>query len=176
MSIFDRLKQSGMADLIRDQQMKELLTRGEFRITEEYVHREFLSSAGDEDIRDLSLRFCDGHGELSGTVKKRLLPAISFATRFGIQGVEFGRMGKRIYLQLQEVRPLDLSWVNERIIGRVPFLDYHGSLIACDLARIPRIAELLEYRVKGIKVADFLTVKELALRQGELVGRLGFCL
>ncbi len=139
MSIFDKLKQSGMADLIRDQQMKELLTRGEFRI-HRGVRPPRIPRHGCRRRYPRSLppllrrpRRTVRHRE------KRLLPAISFATRFGIQGVEFGRMGKRIYLQLQEVRPLDLDWVNERIIGRVPFLDYHGSLIACDLPASPAL-------------------------------------
>ncbi len=177
MSIFDTFRNPAIRGLLKDQRLKELLTRREFRISEEYIHREFISRAGDDEVRGLALRFRDGFGELSGEVKKRLLPfAVPFAARFAIHGVEFNALGKRVYLRVEEVKPLDLDWVTRRVVERVPFLDYRDGLLVCDLERVPRLDALLAHRVGSARVADFLTLRELSLRDGEIVGRLGVVL
>ena len=177
MSLFDRLRHPALAELIRDQRLKEMVTRREFRITAEYFQREFLSGAGDDELQGLKLRFRDGYGEIGGEVKKRLLPfAIPFTVRFGIDKVALTSWEKSIYLRIEQVKPLDLDWVTGRVVARVPFLAYQDGVMVCDLARVPRLAEFFGYRLKGMRLADFLTLKELTLREGELVGRLGFCL
>lgn len=176
MGIFDRLQNPALLGLIRDQRLREVLARREFRISEEYVHREFISRSEDEELRGLSLKFYDGHGEVRGEMKKRLLPAIPFSARFSVQGVEFNSMGKRIILSIEQVKPLDLEWVTKRIVEKVPFLAYHHGLLTCDLTRVPRLDAMLAYQVGGVRVADFVTLRELFLREGELVGRVGFCL
>lgn len=177
MGIFDRIKNPAFRELLRDQRLTELLTRREFRISEEYVHREFISQAGDDEMRNLLLRFRDGFGELAGEVKKRLLPfAVPFVVRFTIHGIEFSRMGKRIYLQLEEVRPVDLDWVTRRVVEKVPFVDFRDGLLVCDLTLVPRLATILAYRVGSARLADFLTLQELAFREGEIVGRVGVVL
>jgi len=181
MGIFDRLnntlKNPAFRELMRDQQLKEVVTRREFRVTEEYFQREFVSRAVDEELRGLSLRFRDGYGEIAGEVKKRLLPfAIPFTARFTVQKVAFTSWEKQVYLQVEQVKPLDLDWVTARLVGNIPFLSCRDGVVACDLTRVPRLAEFFGYQFKGMKVADLLTVKELSLREGELVGRLGVCL
>ena len=177
MGIFDTFRNPAFQELFRDQRLRELLVRREFRISEEYVHREFISRAGDDEVRNLSLRFRDGFGELSGEVKKRLLPfAVPFAARFAIHGVEFGALGKRVYLRLEEVRPLDLDWVTRRVVDKVPFLDFRDGLVVCDLTRVPRLDAILSWRLGRGRLTDFLTLRELAFREGEIVGRLGVVL
>ena len=49
-------------------------------------------------------------------------------------------------------------------------------LISRDLTRVPRLAELFAYRVKGINPWDFIALKELSLNEGEIVGRVGVVL
>lgn len=177
MSIFDKLKNPALVELLKDQRLREIVTRREFRVSEEYLHREFISRAGDDEVRNLALRFHDGFGELSGEVKKRLLPvAIPFSARFIIAGVEFNALGKRVHLRVDEVKPMDVDWVTKRVVERVPFLAYHDGLMSCDLEQVPRLDAILASRVGGKRVADFLTLKELVIRPGEMVGRLGVIL
>ena len=177
MGIFDMLKSPALLDLIKDQQLKEIVTRREVRVSEEYFHREFVSQALDEEIQELSMRFLDGYGEISGKVKKKMLPfSINFSARFAVQRVDFSPKEKIIYLSVEDVKPLDVEWVTRRIVEKIPFLSYSEGVIACDLAQVPRLADFLDYRLKGFKVCDFLTIKELLFREGELIGRLGVCL
>jgi len=44
------------------------------------------------------------------------------------------------------------------------------------MTRVPKLAELFAYRVKGISAWDFITLKELSLKDGEIVGRVGVVL
>lgn len=177
MSIFDRLRNPALLDLVRDQRLKELVTRREFRVTEEYCHREFVSRAEDDEVRKLSLKFGDGYGEIAGEVKKRLVPfAIPFSARFALQGIEFGPGAKKVHLRVEKVKPLDLDWVTARLVNRVPFLTYGDGVVSCDLTRVPRLADLFAYQVKGVRPSDFLAIRELAFREGEIVGRVGFLL
>jgi hypothetical protein len=177
MGIFDMLKNPMLLDLIKDQRVKEVVSRREFRITEEYFHREFIARAQDEEMQDLSLRFYDGYGEFAGKVKKRLLPfAVPFTARFTVQDFDFTPRGKVLRLQMEEVKPFDLGWVTGKVVEKIPFLSYREGVVSCDLTKVPRLADLLGYRVKGVRVSDYLTIKELLLKEGEMVGRLGFIL
>ena len=173
----DRLKNPAFVELVKEQSLKDLLVRREFRISQAYLQREFLSSAQDEEIPEFSLALCDGHGEIAGKMKKRLLPfAIPFSATFSIQGVEFGAARKCVYLKLDRVGPIDFDWITRKMVERIPFLSCMGELITCDLTRVPRLAELFAYRVKGINPWDFITLKELSLKEGEIVGRVGVVL
>jgi len=175
-NIFDKLKNPALAGLIKDQRVRELITRREFRVSDDYLQREFIGQAGDDELRELSIRFFEGHGELRGVVKKRLLPAISFSTRFTLHGVEFNSMGKRLHLAIEQVKPLDLEWVTRRIVERVPFLAYNDGLVTCDLTRVPRLRDLLAYELKGMQLANFVTLREIGFQDGALVGRIALCL
>lgn len=177
MGIFDKLKSVPFLDLIQDQRLKELVTRREFRLSEEYLHREFLSRAEDAELTELGLKLEEGFATLSGKLKKAPLPfAIPFAARFAVHSVDFSGRGKLVHLKLEEVKPLDLDWVTRKLVGKVPFLSYADRLLACDLTKVPRLAELFACRVRGFYPADYLVLKELSLRKGEVVGRLGLCL
>ncbi|KAF0221399.1 MAG: hypothetical protein FD174_537 [Geobacteraceae bacterium] len=173
----DRLKNPALIELIKDQRLKEVVTRREFRVTEEYFHREFIAKALDEEMQELSLRFFDGYGEITGKVKKRPIPfTIPFSVRFAVEAVDFTPKGKVLHLKVEEVKPLDLDWVTGKVVERIPFLSYREGVITCDLTKVPRLADLFAYQIKGVRLCDFLTVKELLLKEGEVIGRLGFIL
>jgi hypothetical protein len=176
--IHEKIKNPTLAALVKDQNLKDLLVRREFRITQEYLQREFFDPAVDEEILELSIRLLDGYGEICGKMKKRLLPfAIPFSATFTVQSVEFSGTRKSVLLKLEKVEPIDLEWLNKKILGRVPFLSCIGSdLIHCDLNKVPRLAELFAYRVKGINPWDYITLKELSLKEGEVAGRVGVVL
>ena len=178
MSIFERfskLRHPLLAELVKEQHLRELLTKREFRLSEEYFRREFVPRMEDEEIRGLALAFRDGYAELSGEVKKRLLPmAIPFTARFAVDRVIFTPQEKVVYLRLEEIRPVDIDWLTRRMVERLPFLTYRDDLVRCDLMKIPRLVQMFGYHVKGVRVSDFFTIKELAIRDGEVAGRLGF--
>jgi hypothetical protein len=176
MTVFARLKNPAFVQFIREQHLRELFIRKEFRVSEEYVRREFLPCMEDDEVRNLSLSFRAGFAVLSGEVKKRLLPAISFSARFSVEKVSFNSWEKKIFLRMEEVRPVDFDWLTRRMAERLPFLTYGEGLLVCDLTRVPRLGEMLAYRVRGVRVSDFLTIRELALREGEVAGRLGVVL
>lgn len=177
MGIFDKLKNPALLELIRDQRLKELITRREFRISEEYAHRELVARVEDNEVRKLSLRFREGFAELAGEVKKRFIPfPIPFSVQVALDGIEFTPQDKTVRLRVDRIKPLDLDWVTARVVERSGFLTYRDGIVACDLTKVPHLAPYFDYRVKGVQLADFLAIKELSIREGELVGRLGLCL
>ena len=176
MSIFDKLKNPALAAFMQDQNIRELVSRREFRLTEEYFHREFIAAAADDEIHSPELKFYDGYAELRAKIKKKLLPEIPFSARFVLHGVEFGTMGKRVHLKVEQVKPLDSDWVTKRVVARVPFLSFSDGILTCDLTLVPKLAYLFSYQLKGINVADFITLKKLTIQQGEMVGRVGMVL
>jgi hypothetical protein len=179
MSIFDRIKNPSLAELVKDQNVKELLLKREFRITQSYLQREFVSQALDDELVELSLGIFDGYGDIAGKVKKRLVPfAIPFSATFTLQGMEFSSTRKIVMLKLEKVGPVDVAWLTRKFVERVPFLSCTGDLIVCDLTKVPRLAELFAYRVKGLGLNpwDLVTLKELSLKEGEIVGRVGVVL
>ncbi len=170
----DKLKNPALAELVKEQSLKDLLVKREFRLSQAYLQREFLDRARDEEIVEFSLALADGYGEIKGRMKKRMLPfAIPFSATFTIQGLEFSAARKCVFLKLEQVTPIDLDWLTKKVVQRIPFLSCMGELITCDLTRVPRMAELFAYRVKGINPWDFIAMKELSLREGEIVGRVG---
>ena len=180
MGIFDKftekIKNPALAELVKEQSLKDLLLKREFRLPQDYLQREFLSRALDDELPELKLILSDGCGEITGKIKKRFLPAISFSALFTIQGLEFSTARKCVSLKLDKVGPIDLDWLTRKVVERIPFLNCVGDLITCDLTRVPRLAELFAYRVKGIDIGDFIVLKELSLKEGEIVGRVGVLL
>lgn len=185
MSIFEKLQQRvtqrlrdpALAELVKEQSLKDLLLKREFHIPESYLQREFVAKALDDEILELSLALYDGYGEIVGKIKKRLLPfPIPFSARFSIQGMELSQARKVVFLRLDQVSPIDIDWLTRKVVERIPFLSCFGDLIACDLTRVPRLAELFAYRVKGVTLWDFVTLKELNLKRGAIVGRVGVVL
>lgn len=175
--INDRLSDPAFMELVQEQSLKDLLVRREFRITQAYLQREFLNKLIDDEIQEFSIVLFDGYGEIAGKMKKRLLPfAIPFSATFSIQGIEFSSARKSVFLKLDHVAPVDFDWLTKKVVDRIPFLSGTGDLIVCDLTRVPRLAELFAQRVKGISIWDFITLKELWLRKGEIVGRVGVVL
>ena len=173
----ERLNDPALAELVKEQSLKDLLVRREFRLSQGYLQREFVNRAIDEEMQELSIALFDGYGEMSGKVKKRLLPfAIPFSATFTVQGMEFSSARKCVLLKLEKVGPIDLDWLTKKVVERIPFLSCMGDLITCDLTRVPRLAELFAYRIKGISIWDFITLKELSLKDGEVVGRVGVVL
>jgi len=177
MSIFDRFKNPALLELVKDQRLKDLITRREFRVTEEYLHREFLSKAVDDELTELTLKLGAGFAELTGRVKKRLVPfAIPFSARFSLHSIDFTRRGKVVHLRLEELKPLDLDWLTRKLVQNIPFVSYGDGLVTLDLSRVPRLAEFYGYQVKGVRPSDFVVLKELLFCEGELIGRVGLIL
>ena len=181
MGIFEklsgRLKNPALAELVKEQSLKDLLVRREFRLSQGYLQREFVNRALDAELLELSIALFDGYGEITGKMKKRLLPfAIAFSATFTIQAMEFSAARKSVLLKLEQVDPIDLDWLTKKVVERIPFLSCQGNLVSCDLTRVPRLAELFAYRVKGINPWDFIALKELSLNEGEIVGRVGVVL
>lgn len=179
MSIFSAFlsNKTAVLDLIKDPRLHDLVTKREFRLTEEYLHREFLAKVTDEELTGLNLSIGEGHAELSGKVKKRLLPfPIPFSARFSIHSTDFSHKGKVVRLKLEEVKPIDLDSLTKKLVEQVPFLTYEGGLVSLDLERVPRLAELFGYQVKGIRPFDFVVLKDLVLSPGEVVGKVGVIL
>ncbi|GFO68714.1 hypothetical protein GMLC_22930 [Geomonas limicola] len=188
MTLFDRITQKlqekinnpALAELMKEQKLQDLFTKREFRITQAYLQREFLSRAQDDELVELSIELCNGYGEVSGKMKKRLLPAIPFSATFTIQGMEFSPARKYVLLKLEQVAPLDIEWLTRKVVEHIPFLTCSGDLVTCDLNRVPRLAELFARRVRlgsrELNGWDLITLKELTLKQGEIVGRVGVVL
>ena len=187
MSIFEKLTEKlterinpALIELVKEQSLKDLLTRRAFHLSQAYLQREFLSRALDDEIVGFSIALFDGYGEISGKMKKRLLPAIPFSATFTIHGMEFSSARKCVLLKLEKVGPVDIEWLTKKVVQHIPFLSVSGDLITCDLTRVPRLAELFAYRVKlGAKELNFwdiVALKELSLKDGEVVGRVGVVL
>lgn len=179
--IQDRIKETisnqAFQELVKEQSLKDLLLRREFHIPESYLQREFVSRALDDEILELTLAIYDGYAEITGKIKKRLIPfPLSFSGRFVIHGMEFSQARKAVYLKLEQVTPVDIDWLTKKVVERIPFFSCFGDLILCDLTKVPRLAELFAYRVKGVSLWDFITLKELYLKPGEIAGKVGVVL
>lgn len=177
MSIFETLAGPRIASFVKDQNLQDLLAKREFRLTDRYLHEQFISGMDDEEVRELELRFYDGCGEVSGKVKKKLLPfAIPFSFRFSLSDLVFTRDERAVYLKIEEVRPLDLDWVTRRVVEKIDCLSWNDGTVVCRLDQVPGLAPLLEARVKGLKVVDFVTLRDVRLQEGEVIGRVGVAL
>ena len=177
MTLFDKIKSSHLLDLVRDPRLKELVTRREFRISEEDLRRALLNRAPDEEVPELSVAIAEGFIEISGKVKKKLLPfAIPFSARFSLHSLEFTPRTKAVHLRLEELKPLDMDWLTRRLVEKLPFLSFGEGLVTVHLVKIPRLAPLLTSQVKGFHPFDHVVLKDLNFYQGEVVGKLGVML
>ena len=178
MSIFDKLKSTAFLELIQDPRLRELVTKREFRVSQEELHREFLKqTAGEEELQELALIVGEGFLELSGRVKKRLLPfAIPFSARFSLHSLEFSVRSKTVHLRLEELKPFELDSLTKKLVEKVPFLSFADGLVTVHLVKVPRLAGLLTCQVKGFRPFDHIVLKELSFRDGEVVGRVGLLL
>ncbi|HLO25771.1 MAG TPA: hypothetical protein VK187_06640 [Geobacteraceae bacterium] len=178
MSIFDKLKQTALLELVQDPRLKHLLTRREFRLSQEELHHEFVKqAAGEEELQDLALTVGEGFLELSGRVKKRLLPfAIPFSARFSLHSLEFSPRSKAVHLKLEELKPFELDSLTKKLVEKVPFLSFADGLVTVHLARVPRLTGLFACQIKGFRPFDHIVLKELDFREGEVVGRVGVLL
>lgn len=178
--ITERIKNPALVELVKEQSLKDLLTKREFRVSQVYLQREFLSRALDDEIVEFSIALHDGYGEIAGKMKKRLLPAIPFSATFTIHGMEFSPARKTVLLKLEKVGPIDIDWLTKKVVQHIPFLSCNGALLTCDLTRVPRLTELFGYRVKlagrELNAWDLITLKGLSLKEGEIVGRVGVVL
>ena len=172
MKIFDKIPNPLLRQFMQDQNLRDLFTKREFRITEEFFQRELVAGGEDDEIRELEVKFHDGYGEITGKVRKKPLPFdITFSARLSVQRVDFTPEGKYLLLKADEVKPFSLDWVTAKIVGRVPFLSWRDGSITCDLARIPKLAPLFGAQVKGIRPLDFVTLRDVTFQPGALVGR-----
>jgi hypothetical protein len=177
MSFFSSLKTKTVLELISDPRLKELVTRREFRVSEEELRQELVTRVSDEDIQDLAVSVGEGFLEISGKIKKRLLPfAIPFSARFSLHSLEFSPRIKAVHLRLEELKPLDLDWLTKRLVGKIPFLSSADGLVTLHLVKIPRLTGLLTCQVKGFHPFDHIVLKELSFHPGEVVGRVGVML
>ena len=178
MSIFDKLKGSHLLELARDPRLQELITKREFRLTQEELQREFAGQvAGEEALQELALVVGDGFLELSGRVKKRPLPfAIPFSARFSLHSLEFSPRSKVVNLRLDEVKPFEVDALTKKLVEKVPFLSFADGLVSVHLTRVPRLAGLLASNVKGFHPFDHIVLKDLEFRPGEVFGRVGVLL
>lgn len=178
MTFFDKLRSTALLELIRDPRLKELVTRREFRLSQEELHRELVKQAvPGEDLQELRLTVGEGFLELSGRVKKRLLPfAIPFSARFSLHSLDFSPRNKAVHLRLDELKPLDLDRLTRKLTEKVPFLSYADGLVTVHLAKVPRLAGLFASQVRGFRPFDHIVLKELSFRDGEVVGRVGVLL
>lgn len=177
MSIFDKLKSTALLELVRDPRLKELVTKREFRLSQEELHREFATRAADEELQELALTVVEGFLEVSGRVKKRLIPfAIPFSARFSLHSIDFSPHNKAIHLRLEEMKPLDLDSLTKKVVEKVPFLSFADGLVTVHLAKVPRLAGLFACQVHGFRPFDHIVLKELRFHEGEVVGRVGVML
>jgi len=176
--VSEKIHNPALVELMKEQSLRDLLTKRAFRVSQGYLQREFLSRVLDDEIVEFSIALFDGRGEIAGKMKKRLLPAIPFSATFTIQGTEFSPARKCVWLKLGEVGPVDFDWLTRKVVQHIPFLSCSGDLVTCDLTKIPNLARMFDRRVKGLdlNVWDLITFKELSLKDGEIVGRVGVVL
>ena len=177
MSFFDKLKTNALLELVKDPRVKDLVTRREFRITEEDLRKEFVSRVADEELQELEVVVGEAFLEISGKMKKKLLPfAIPFSARFSLHSLEFSPRGKTVHLRLEELKPVDLDWLTKRLVEKIPFLSFADGLVTVHLVKIPRLTPVLTCQVKGFKPFDHVVLKDLRFVPGEVVGRVGVML
>ena len=62
MNIFDKIPNPLFRQFLQDQNLRDLFTKREFRITEEFFQQELAVGGEEDDIRDIVVRFHDGYG------------------------------------------------------------------------------------------------------------------
>jgi len=61
-NIFDKIPNPLFRQFLQDQNLRDLFTKREFRITEEFFQQELAVGGEEDDIRDIVVRFHDGYG------------------------------------------------------------------------------------------------------------------
>lgn len=178
MTIFDKVKDSRLLELIRDPRLRDLVTKREFRLSQEDLQKELMEQmAGEEALQELALTVGAGFLELSGRVRKWPLPfAIPFSARFSLHSFEFSPRSKVVHLRLEEVKPFEIDALTKKLVEKVPFLSFADGLVTIHLDGIPRLAGLLACNFKQFRPFDHIVMKELSFHPGEVVGRVGVLL
>jgi hypothetical protein len=178
MNIFDKLKQSPLLEMLKDPRLKELVTRREFSISREELQREILSqTAQEEELQDLTLLVGEGFLEISGRVKKRMLPfAIPFSARFSLHSLEFSPRSKTVHLKLEELKPFEVDSLTKKLLEKLPFLTFADGLVTIHLEQVPRLAGLLGCRIGSFRPFDHIVLKKLSFQEGEVTGKIGVLL
>ncbi len=177
MAISDILGNAPLWDFIKDQNLREIITRKEFRVTEEYLNRELVTRVGSDKVKELSLKIYDGHAEVTGKLKQWPMPmSVPFLVRFELLGFEFNRNSRFVRLKVDLARPAGGDFFIGKLAEKIAFLTYEKGIATCDLAKVPLLSGLFGYHLKGTPVIDFVTIKELTLNKGEIVGKLGVSL
>ena len=178
MSIFDTLKQSPLMEMMKDPRLRELVTRREFSISREELQQELLSQTADEEgLQDLTVQVGEGFLEISGRVKKRILPfAIPFSARFSLHSLEFSPRSKTVHLKLEELKPLEIDSLTKKLVEKLPFLTFADGLVTIQLEKVPRLAGLLGCRIGNFRPFDHIVLKQLHFQEGEVTGKVGVLL
>ena len=178
MTIFDKLKQSHLMEMLKDPRLKDLVTRREFSVSQEELQREIVTqAAGEEELQDLSVQVGEGYLEISGRVKKRMLPfAIPFSARFSLHSLEFSPRSKTVHLKLEELKPFEVDSLTRKLVEKLPFLSFADGLVTIHLARVPRLEGLLGSKIGNFRPFDHIVLKKLCFRNGEVAGSIGVLL
>jgi len=177
MSIFETLKDKALTELIRDPRVRDLVTKREFRMSQEELREELENRAAGTGLQDLKIIVADGFLELSGRMRKRLLPfPVPFSARFSLHSLEFSAHNKIVRLKLEELKPLHLDWLTKKLVEKVVFLSFADELVTIHLGKVPRLAALFAYHIKRFQPFDHIVLKELTFGNGEVVGRVGVLL
>ena len=178
MGIFEKIKKSGVLELIQDPRLIDLVTKREFRIGQEELRRELMTQTeGDEALQELSVTISEGFLVLAGKVRKRPIPfAIPFSARFTLHSMEFSPRNKTVHLRLEELKPIGFDSLTKKIVEKIPFLTFADGLVTVHLAHVPRLSGLLGCQVKGFRPFDHIVVKDLFFREGEITGKVGVLL
>lgn len=177
MGFFTNILAHPLFALAKEQDFRDLLTSRRFRITEEFLQGELASMAAGEDLSGLSLTLHKGYGELAGKLQKKPIPfAIPFSARFSLAEVQFTPECKHVRLRIDDMKPVNVDWLTERMLANTPFLGYADGIVSCDLAKVPRLASFFSLEVKGVRVADYLDLRELCFEKGAITGRFGICI
>ena len=167
MGIFDRLKNSAVVELIRDPRIRDLVIRREFRMSQEELRKE-LANRADTELRELDVTIEEGFLEVSGRIKKKLLPfPIRFSAQFSIHSFEFSPRSKTVCLKVEQLKPVNFDWLTKRVVEKVPFLSFADGLVTVHLGKIPRLAGLLAYHIRGFRPLDHIVLKDLSFRSTE---------
>jgi hypothetical protein len=100
---------------------------------------------------------------------------VPFLARLAVNGFEFNRINKSVRLKVDMVKPMDNNMLVGKLTAKIPFINYEKGVAYCDLTKMPLLSALLGYHVKGVPVSNFVTIKEITLNTGEIVGKLGVC-
>jgi hypothetical protein len=178
MHIFDTLKKSPLMEMLQDPRLRELVTRREFTISRDELQREILSqTAGEEGLQDLTVQVGEGFLEISGRVKKRMLPfAIPFSASFSLHSLEFSPRSKTVHLKLEELKPFEIDSLTKKLVEKLPFLTFANGLVTIQLEKVPRLAALLGCQIGSFRPFDHIVLKRLSFMEGEVTGSIGVLL